>query len=146
MLNRAFQHRRNGIFRIVFVFLGGINTAAVDADSDRTVIVACSLDDHLHLVLPGLITFVMVQGGLGCSEACRRVARRPMPGDSSLARSTDRFAEVCLRISATASASFLLSTAMRTDVGTSVGHQVDQELRSRRYVLSLGGGHRLNGN
>ncbi len=61
MLPSTFQHRRDGIGRVVLFFLGRIDTAAIHTDADGTIILRRHIDDQLHFVLPRLFSLVMIQ-------------------------------------------------------------------------------------
>ena len=61
MIERAVQHGRNGIVRLVLFDHIRVDGTAVDSHTNRTVVVLGNARDVAHLVLPVTFAFVMVK-------------------------------------------------------------------------------------
>ncbi len=61
MFQRAFNHRCDGIIRVEQCFLSRVDTATIDADSDRTVVVFCRFGDKSNFFLPRFFFFVVIK-------------------------------------------------------------------------------------
>src|SRR5688500_2019415 len=61
MLQSAFHHWCDGIGRSIFLALRRIDAAAIDANSDCTVLFSRGIENEPYLVLPWLVTLVMIE-------------------------------------------------------------------------------------
>ena len=115
MLQGAGEHRRDRIVRLVnFSALAGSTEPQFTPTRMAQSFSPATSTRNLTLSCQGLLPLVMIESGPGCSAPCRRAGPRPSPADNSPANRPTGWPRLRWRISARASASLVLSTAMRT--------------------------------